>query len=359
MHPNKPMSDEGKRRLTCARKHITRALGISENNPFSLLKEIGGECAGAITLYPEDVNLIDENQFDIVSLTQTQLQETINNLNRKPLEGARLSLAGAQDKLAVKLLDNTVHLTRHNTPSSHIIKPMIKEFPSSIYNEFYCMQLAKQANIMVPDTKIMFANDLPFYIIERYDRTTNKKGELIRLHQEDFCQVLGIPPQHKYQREGGPSIAQCLEVIDKYSAQPALDKSKFLKIIIFNYIIGNADAHGKNFSFLYDAHKRKLTNAYDLLSTTVYPGLDIKMAMKIGGKYKPEDIRLKHWHSLVENTALARKNVEYELHSAATALPMLAKKLSDELNKTELQSEIYQEITAIINQRAKRLLSYL
>ena len=110
-----------------------------------------------------------------------------------------------------------------------------------------------------------------YFNVERYDRIQDKNGVIKRLHQEDFCQALGIMPELKYEREGGPSVAKCLELLQTYSAKPAADHLAFIKRLIFNYLIGNADAHAKNFSFLYKDQAPTLAPAYDLLCTAIYP----------------------------------------------------------------------------------------
>jgi len=128
-----------------------------------------------------------------------------------------------------------------------------------------------------------------------------------------------------------------------------------LNIVIFNYLIGNADAHGKNFSLLYDEGKPRLAPAYDLLSTAVYPELAPKMAMKIGGKYDPDDIYLRHWHRLVPDTAGTRNALEKNLTEMAATTLDQATKLHDELKKENITSPILDSIVALIKKRSARL----
>lgn len=340
------------------RHRLARYLGVSEKNPFSLLEAIGGECAGALSLYPQEKTPPATSQDDVEILDDKKLQEILDLLKRRPLlagdDGLRLSLAGAQDKIAVGLRDNKIALIRGTTPTTHILKPMIDDIKDSVHNELFCMRLAKLVSINVPSAQIRHVNDTPYFLVERYDRV-HDNGTIKRLHQEDFCQALGIMPDVKYEREGGPSFARCQDVLRDASAKPAADQIALLERFIFNYLIGNADAHGKNFSLLYKGNKPELAPAYDLLSTAVYPDLSAKMAMKIGGKYKPDDVFLRHWHKLVPDTAAARKNLEKQIETMAVNCRDKAHDLIEMLETDNIRSSIFHDICEVINKRANHI----
>lgn len=342
-----------------ARHRVAKLLGVSEKNPFAILEIIGGDCAGAISLYPEGQIPSPPKTKDYEFLGEKELHKLLMMLSRRPLlageKDVRMSLAGAQDKLAVALIDNKIALTKGTSPSSHIIKPPLSDFPDSVFNEYFCMTLAKKMNLAVSSVEIRQADKLPYLLIKRYDRTADHHR---RLHQEDFCQALSIPPEFKYENEGGPSIKDCLELIEKYSIRPAFDKIMFVHILIFNYLIGNADSHAKNYSFLYQEGQPRLAPAYDLLSTAVYAQLSKTMAMKIGGKYKPDDVMLRHWYHLVPDTQLAKNTMEKDLKKFASELPKKALSLSNELEEKGLSSPVYAEIQAIIENRCQHVLKY-
>lgn len=361
-------------------EYVAKNLKISKGNTFQLLNELGGECAGAVSLYPEGKKP-EKFQGDFKSLNDTELKEILIRLKTHPFladqKDMRLSLAGTQNKLPViffKDKDREVMGIPKSRPSSHILKIPITHFGNDVYdsiqNEFFCMQLAQKAGIRTPDTEIKWCEEIPYLLVSRYDRTVNLKkladfflgksgySYIIRLHQEDFCQALGLPPNKKYQNEGGPSPAQCYDLIEKYSQIPALDRREFIHRIIFNYLIGNGDAHGKNFSFLYGGNKPILAPAYDLLSTAVYP-LNNKMAMKIGSQYDPDRVFLRHWHSLVENTSVAHKILEADLKHFAEILPILAHTLQIDLEKAGVTSPVFQKILEIIKKRSLRILKFL
>jgi len=129
--------------------------------------------------------------------------------------------------------------------------------------------------------------------VERYDRKIDPStGEVQRIHQEDFCQALGVPSHRKYQQEGGPAASDLLACIRAHSTAPALDLGHFLDLLVFNVLIGNADAHGKNDSWLYTGGSRRLAPAYDLVATTLWPELSSRMAMRIGQAKHPETRRV-------------------------------------------------------------------
>ncbi len=343
------------------RSHLARALGLSEKNSFALLAAVGGECAGAIALYPTGKTFPLKSSDPPLVLNEGSLQEKIRLLRRSPFladQGDwRLSLAGAQDKLPVGLVDGKIALLKDGSPTSHILKPFIEDIEDSAHNEFFCLSLASRMGFSSARACLKFAQKAPFLLIERYDRVL-QNGRLVRLHQEDFCQALSIAPEKKYQREGGPSIEGCLSLLESASAQPAADKRQFLLLLIFNYLIGNADCHGKNFSLLYKENRPRLAPAYDLLCTAVYPGIQKKLAMKIGGEYEPENIFKRHWYRLVPDTSVARRSIDKDLVRLATTIVPQARGLIEEFKTNSISSPLFEKIYKIIEGRSRQILVF-
>lgn len=339
------------------RHRLARFLGISERNAFTLLEAVGGECAGAVSLYPQGVEPPEESQGDVEILDDRKLSRILKLLKQRPLladyDGLRMSLAGAQEKIAVSVRDGKIALARGAVPTSHILKPPIGDLRDSVQNEMFCMRLAQVVGIEAPDVEAGWSDDAPYLLVERYDRVTDKEGLTKRLHQEDFCQASGTAPEARYEREGGPGIPSCLEILREHGLRPATDQLDFLKKVIFNYLIGNADAHAKNFSLLYRERKPELAPSYDLLSTAVYPELSKKMPMKIGKKYNPEKIFPRDWHKLVPDTAVARKNLKELLLTTARDCLENAPALKDSLEKETIGSTIFADICSVIERRAK------
>ena len=340
------------------RLELARVLGVSAANSFSLLEIVGGECAGAVSLYPVGSSPPLYKNALVEVLNTQQLRQLAVRLAERPLlageDGLRLSLAGAQHKLAVGVREGKIVLVKDGAPTTHILKTMIAGFSDTVHNELFCLRLAARVGIEVPQVTLHTVDDTCFLLIERYDREV-KNRVTTRLHQEDICQALGILPYVKYEREGGPTIAACLELLQNHSCTPARDQHSFLQRIVFNFLIGNADAHGKNFALLYKSNRPQLAPAYDLLSTTVYARLDTKMAMKIGGIYRPDDLRQRHWQRLVAEKSTAIKafaTLRYELAQRTLSMSV---QLKAELENEGIASPIFAQIGEVIAQRCEFL----
>jgi serine/threonine-protein kinase HipA len=296
---------------------IARNLGISERNDYAMLERIGGECAGAVTFVPagEPMPARDDHYR---ALSSTELAGILRELPRRPLlageTGIRLSLAGAQDKIAVRVEGESVSLPLGGAPSTHILKPAVERFAGVVFNEAYCMRLAATVGLSVAKTEVGRVEDVEYLLVERYDRThrrTTEGATLERLHQEDFCQALGIVSENKYQKEGGPSLKQCFALLREVSSAPVLDLARLLDAVIFNFLVGNNDAHGKNFSLLYRGAgttivETRLAPLYDLVSTRYYPELTRELAMKIGGEYSSDKVSKTNFEQLAEDAGLAK-----------------------------------------------------
>lgn len=338
------------------RELIAKYLGVSPKNPYSLLRSIGGECAGALAFYPLGQIPPKQDKKDIEILNDKRLLEILNIACTRPLlagmDNIRISLAGAQNKLAVTKVDDKIAIIHGTTPTTHILKPLIEGIDESVQNELFCLKLAKLVGINTPNVEMNWVADIPYFLVERYDRVRSKDGEILRIHQEDFCQALSIMPEQKYENEGGPSIKQSLELISDVSSLPITDRRKFLQLIIFNYLIGNSDAHGKNFSFLYKNNMSELAPAYDLLCTEVYPHVSLKMAMKIGSKYDPYAVSRRHWHKLVPDTTLARAEIDDQLLKFSKLCVEQAYVLKAILKDTGITASVFDSIIKVIEKRA-------
>ena len=243
----------------------------------------------------------------------------------------RLSLAGAQDKIAVKVVDDQVALVKNGAPTTHILKPAIDGLAGSAQNECFCMMLAARVELPVANVQFAVAGDTEYVLVQRFDRLLidDKLGNALtdsanentvqRLHQEDFCQALSIPPEIKYEDEGGPGNEQSLGLIQSVVNQPVADRLMFLKMQIFHFLVGNADAHAKNFALLHapEGHSPSLAPLYDVVCTATYAALTKKTAMRISGRNVPDTIRLKHWLSLVPETKAAQQLLVRELRHFA------------------------------------------
>ncbi|RWB62808.1 type II toxin-antitoxin system HipA family toxin [Mesorhizobium sp.] len=348
------LPDEG------ARRRLAGALGLSDGNAFGLLEVIGGECAGALSLYPAGEAPAPSDDDGVEALTAERLQEVIGKLRERPLlggeEGVRLSLAGAQDKLAVIVEGETIGLAKGGRPTTHILKPVIQALEGTVENELFCLRLADRLQLPVPHVEMRRAGHTAFLLIQRYDRARTGDGHIERLHQEDFCQALGVPPELKYEEEGGPGTERSLDLIDRASARPAVDRLRFIRMLIFHYLVGNADAHGKNYALLYDGDTPDLAPLYDVVCTAAYPRLAKKLAMAIGGRSVPDTIQLKHWLTLVPETRGAQRLLIRDIGTMAGRIGDEADALLAQLADVEADHAILKSVRTVIATRATHLL---
>lgn len=349
------LPDEG------ARQRLAGALGISAGNAFGLLEVIGGECAGALSLYRAgETPPASDDDDGIEVLTDARLEEILGKLRERPLlggeEGVRLSLAGAQDKLAVCIEGDAIGLAKGGRPTTHILKPFIQALDGTVENELFCLRLAARLKLTVPNVQMRSSGKIPFLLVERYDRAQHKDGTITRLHQEDFCQALSVPPELKYEDEGGPGTERSLDLIGRATARPAADRLGFLRMLIYHYLVGNADAHGKNYALLYRDQAPDLAPLYDVVCTAAYPRLAKKLAMEIGGRSVADTIQLKHWLTLVPDTRGAQRLLVKDIADLAGRIKGEADKLLAEFEDSGITHEILQAIRAVIETRATHLL---
>lgn len=361
------------------RSVIARQLQVSSQNEFALLDQLGGECAGAVSLTTWESTSVQQSVQSVESLPVTpdaavqwlsddELVGILDQLPSRPMlvgqAGLRLSLAGAQDKLPVLFDGVRIGLPQFGTPSSHILKPTIAAVTDSVSNEAFCLALAKQLKLPCANAQIHQVAGRRFLLVERYDRKTHTAGTLSqreRLHQEDFCQALGVVSELKYQNEGGPNLAQCFALLRQATRPNAPQVLRLLDAVLFNALIGNHDAHGKNFSLLYRANGVSLAPLYDLLCTAVYPNLTAKMAMKIGSKYKFSELEARHWQQFATEAGLSPAACQKRLIQIASQLPTVARALQHnaqahkESHHDRLQdfsaSPIVEQIVQLIEQR--------
>lgn len=357
------LPEEGKREL------IARNLGISARNDFAMLEQIGGECAGAVTFIPAGL-VLPGPDYKYRALSEPELMRILKELPRRPLmageDGVRLSLAGAQDKIAVHVEGDRISIPLGNAPSTHILKPAIAQYEGVVFNEAICMKLAETIDLDTAAVEIRSASDIDYLLVKRYDRKIRQDSKdndyLDRVHQEDFCQALGLAPEMKYQNEGGPSIKQCFDLIREVSSAPVIDLQRLLDAVIFNFLVGNHDAHGKNFSFLREHHTTgsagtllgadsvvRLAPLYDIVCTSYYPELSKKMAMKIGGEYKSDNIMPRHFEKLAEETGLAKPLVRKRV-------PELADAVVKGLEKIELPHPVAESVAIFIKNHSLRIM---
>lgn len=344
------------------RARLAKILQVSRQNDFALLDGLGGECAGAVSLVEAEAETLSIPLPSVPRwLDDDELTKLLETLPQRPMlvgeSGLRLSLAGAQDKLPVLAKEDGEHirvaLPPHQAPSSHILKPEIADLPGSAHNEAFCLALAAACGLRAARAIVhqVPSSGRNFLLVERYDRRLGSDGQLERLHQEDFCQALGVAPEYKYQNEGGPDLAACFELLRSATRPSAPEVVRFLDGIIFNALVGNNDAHAKNFSLLYEKQYPTLAPLYDVLCTAAYPHFTDKMAMKIGGKYRFDDLFPRHWESFAKAAGLSPAQVKKRVSRLADLLPGHARQLLGEFTAAGYGHGILSNITALIEER--------
>jgi len=344
------------------REIIASNLGISARNDYAMLERIGGECAGAVTFVAHGQGLPERN-YGYRQLSEEELAAILKELPKRPLlagdDGIRLSLAGAQDKVAVRIEGGKISLPLGGAPSTHILKPAVERFDGVVFNEALCMKLAAAAGLSAAAVETRNVEGIDYLLVERFDRThsTAPSGEpmLERLHQEDFCQALGIVSEQKYQKEGGPSLKQCFALLREVSSAPVIDLARLLDAVIYNYLVGNNDAHGKNFSLLHrgtgtENFEVTLAPLYDVVSTVYYPELSRDMAMRIGDEYSSEKVTAKNFEQLAEEAGLGKPLVRGRVAE-------VSERVIATLPKLETSHPAAQKVAALICQRSEKAVS--
>lgn len=257
-----------------SRQVLANDLKLARDDTYGLIAALGRDCAGAIVIQPADAPPPPKaTTLTATPLEEAQLEALVRNLRNAPLGvggSVRISLAGVQEKLVLtRLPDGRWGRPTAGTPSTHILKPEIDRFPQTVENEFFCMRLARELGVRVPEVAITKIGKRRLIVVERYDRRIHTDGSVERIHQEDFCQAVGVPPEKKYEQDGGPSLRKIAEILQSVASADSLDD--FLRAVTLSVLVGNGDAHAKNYSLLHGpTGTLRLAPTYDVVSTTIY-----------------------------------------------------------------------------------------
>jgi len=318
---------------------------------FDLLREIGSECAGAISILPiEKEPDPNQNYKKLGDEVLTKIIETRGaslNLEDKP----RLSLAGAQDKITVHVKEDDIYFPVGQTPSTHILKFEARDFKNVPLYEVYTTKLARAIGLNTIDIELNFLGDYSYTISRRYDRITGDR--ISRIHQEDFCQALGL--KEKYQHSEMPNFAQCYQLIIENSSNPLIDAEQLIKWQIFNLIAGNSDAHIKNISFLYRGSLTRLAPFYDLVCTRAIEHLDETLALAIGYQKNPNQITKKDLLEMATQCKVRPKRIFDIVHQMLIDIEDNKDKIRDKLGKNHGEKPSLQRVDRIIKQQIKLL----
>lgn len=307
-----------------ARELIARSAGISPGNDFAFLRIFGADCAGSLEITDPDEGPQASAAGDILPLTGEDGAKLATESGFAsffhPERRVRLSLAGAQNKLAVIKTDDGLAVPLDGRLSTHILKLPNPDYKGLVENEAVMLSVARAIGLPVVEHDVVTVGRTKMLLIARYDREV-KDGEVLRLHQQDLCQATGLPPDTKYESEGGPSLKTAFDVVRDEVADPLTAAGAMLDWVVFNVLVHNADAHAKNVSILRAGDGRQeLAPFYDLVCTGAYP-FDHRLAMSVGGQFDPGAITKKDWVQLASDIGIGKSLVLRTVRETADRIP--------------------------------------
>lgn len=342
-----------------------REFRVSPRDVFGLIEAVGQDVAGA-------VGFVSPQEFEryvqgggAQPLSDQEIASRLRALKdnaaraRKPQDIGKLSLAGAQAKTAFQKTEEGWALPFGRVPTTHIFKVPRADLAGHVENEHFCLSLARKAGLNAVDSSIQFFEDQPAIVLPRYDRV--QRGErILRRHQEDMCQALGVHPARKYESDGGPRVRDIMEFL-RGSVRPSRDRERFMDALVFNFLIGGTDAHAKNYSVVMGLQSTmRLAPLYDL--TSIFPYVDRyndgRLAMKIG-HYDPRRILPRHFVALAKQCHYPPEALLGALERMAQALPDLATDTAAEIRRQGLDHAVLDALVEGIAQRCSTALRQL
>lgn len=307
---------------------------VSARNPFALLSHMGEDCAGAVQFVRPERHqaVVKAGHGDVAWLSEGDISERLRDLveqqgtGRFPGDRGHFSLAGAQPKMPLFFDGARWGIPSGRLPTTHILKPPAqRDLAGFDVNEHLCLRLAKQLGLAAVEAWVETFGGQDALVVARYDRAQLAGGRVVRLHQEDMCQSLGVSPHRKYQNEGGPGPEDIVALLVRESDDPETDVAAFLDALALNWVIGGTDAHAKNYSLLLSAGSVRLAPLYDLISILPYPQRvpyrEAKLAMSVDREYGLWKIRRRHWEGLAARCGLDPGPVVQRVAEVATAVP--------------------------------------
>lgn len=279
---------------------VAARAGLTVNDTFGLLARYGRDIAGALVIGREPPRV---EHWDTETYTDEALSEEVGSLEDHPLgihDDTEMSLAGLQNKMVlVRQKDGLWARPMHGRPSTHILKVEDRRWPGMVELEAACLALASHLKLTTITPELRTFGEIPCVIVDRFDRMVID-GEVERVHQEDLCQAMGIDPflnnrGVKYQRNGGggPGFGDIAALLDKHALHPIVELQRLAAVLAFTTSIGNADAHGKNISFLHDTTESiTMAPLYDTVPTIMFPRLSREFAMSVNGEFSYDRVTL-------------------------------------------------------------------
>lgn len=318
-----------------SRTAIARDVGVAPSDTYGLIGALGRDCAGAVVIQPAgDAPPGLATTLTAEPVDDEMLATSVRDLRSAPLGvggRVRISLAGVQEKLVLtKLPDGQWGRPVDGTPSTHILKPEIAAFRDTVQNEAFCMRVARNLGLPVAAVATTEIAGRRVIVVERFDRRVTPEGAVQRVHQEDFCQATGTPPDMKYQENGGPSLRRIADTLASFAEPKAAER--LLAAMTVNALIGNGDAHAKNFSLLHNPTGTiALAPLYDLLSTLHYG--DDRLAMYIDNVHHTDRVTISRLVNEAESWGIPRDRATALIDELLANAPQAIARAADETDE--------------------------
>jgi serine/threonine-protein kinase HipA len=343
---------------------IGQQFGVSPQDVVGLLERIGRDTAGALAI---GAPRPQADEFRTVK-TDADLERIINELPQKPFlvgeDGVSMSLAGVQDKLPVALADGRIAVPVNGTPSTHIIKPDSTRLPGNVHNEAFCLKLASLVGLDAATVTTGRAGKRLYLLVDRYDRSKTSNGRIVRIHQEDFCQLLGFYPSAKYEftspvAGGGPGLQKIFDGAARL-IQPGA-RIPLLDAVIFNVLICNVDSHAKNYSVLIGAGgSAKLAPLYDLMCGEVYSRITKRLPQSINGRKEGVHVHGADWQQLARQVSLSPARTLKRVEEMAQLVSEHADAAREFVVATPAgKNQILDRVAIAVKKRCRRIVSQL
>jgi serine/threonine-protein kinase HipA len=346
--------------------------GVSPRNAFGLIAHVGEDCPGAVQFVaPERLAATAPASADSVEwLTEEEIAERLRHLRRdhaawrEAEDTGHFSLAGAQPKTALLLDGERWGVPSGRTPTTHILKPPhLAEFPGFAENEHLCLRLAGALGMPAADSEVVRFGDEVAIVVRRYDRAS-VDGRLVRVHQEDVCQALGLSPRIKYEAEGGPGLREVVALLRGESSEPDRDLARLVDAVALNWVIGGTDAHAKNYSLLIaPGGEVRLAPLYDVVSALPYPRQiprrKLKFAMKLGGEYHVWKVDAAHWIRFGRMAELDAESVLSRVRELLSSVPDAVHDVCGRAREEGLTAPVVDLLRSEITAEARRCLAAL
>ncbi len=338
------------------RAALARAAQQDARDVPGLLGQVGGECAGAVALWPHGTTPSEKEEYRAYSKAELSVlfEEAHGAQFTQAQLESRQSMSGVQDKLVFRKRSTSYDLPLAGAAGDVILKRPSRRYPGLVENEYACQRLVAALGL---DAAAPVALTGGLYLLEsrRYDRVPGTGGALRRLHQEDFCQALGRLPSAKYQHNRGPGFSELATVLRRHSVSAAADLSRLLRMAILNLCLGNMDAHAKNFSLLYGDEGIRLAPFYDVVSTLVYPALSPAYSMYIGSAATPRELGPQAFARFAREIQVTPATVRSAIDEVTEGISTAWPKVATEAVRETGYHLVYDQITDVIKREVERV----